>query len=358
MMDHEPIDPLEARADALFRELSEESLFDQVEPLPPSEVRRLGNRRRTRRRAGVAAAALGVSLVAGSAFLQFRGDGPATTPRTIDAAATANPSPTTSTSIPVATSLPSESLAQPTASESAQADASTAESSSSDPGATTSTPVTSATPASGTAIGDMTIPAAATTANLPGSSLIYWNTPGDMEQQGSDAVGAEALDKHISACDGSIDYGQRNTLIRSYSTADATVSGSAAVFDFATETEASNARQKYRGNFETCATRNPGGPDVKTSVSKAYELPVSGANIGTLPTNASYRSILFDPVADNMALSWNDVTVITVGNRMIVVSYYVNSGAEHRCTFESGTGDQQCASTKEAGAIANLLAKR
>ena len=72
---------------------------DPAQPLPVEQVRRLGDRRRTRRHAGMVAAAVGLVMIAGGTALSQgvldtdRSPDPAHTPTTVPAVVTASPAP-------------------------------------------------------------------------------------------------------------------------------------------------------------------------------------------------------------------------------------------------------------------------
>ncbi|HIW30216.1 MAG TPA: hypothetical protein H9987_09440 [Candidatus Luteococcus avicola] len=296
MTDHDDLDQLEASTDEIFRRFSEHA-FDAVDPLPATRVRQLAEGRRAKRRMGIAAASVGLTLLGGTVFVQLDAHNQVpTTGRSVDVRSSATPSPT-----PSAASR------------------------------------------------------ALSAANMPGTDLFYVNAPGDMTVTGSDAIGSEAerqLQSPLTACEQTLAHGQQQTLVRTYSGAG---TGYAAILQFGTTSQAAAARGTYRQYFKDCAKTIVPPSGYTLDVTPATEFPVTGAGVDDADTNASYRLVTLVPASGDEA-QFNDVTIITVDNRMVILSLFT-TGQDHDCLPDAGTDAPQCSMTAQASAIARLLAQ-
>lgn len=365
MMDDDFDADFDARAERLFRELSEDA-FDQAQPLPPSQVRRLGDRRRTRRRVGIASAALGVSLVAGTAFLTR----PDTARPSLEAAGPSSVASTASTTKP---SLPSVSTAASTLPTStAPASPSTSQTPSATPVATvtvttTATPkptasASSSTSASAASSAPSATPtkaaAGVTTDLLPATQLIYWQTPGDLQQTGQYS-GNEAWasrQEPLSYCEqDKANLGQRNVVWRTFA---GVGSGAAtvAIFDFDSEQQAIKARMAMRDWYATCKARQITKNGQDGDVTTATELNVDGPNLAGLTPNVSHRQVRWAEkgAADSM---WEDVTIFFAGNRLMAVVQTVYA-PEIGCSVPAKDGQRLCSTAAKASALTDRLASR
>gem|GEM_PF-3044289 len=149
------------RTEALFRDFENET-DALLEPLAPQQIRRLGERRRTRRRATIGAGALALTTVAAGSVMGLGGLGGS---NEIDTASR----PSSSQTPPAQNPSAENSLATaPLPSANSSASATSSPSSVSSP---TGSQVPTASPGAVTAAG---------WADVPGTSLVYRNRPGDL----------------------------------------------------------------------------------------------------------------------------------------------------------------------------------
>lgn len=175
-----------------------------------------------------------------------------------------------------------------------------------------------------------------------------------MTVTGSDAIGSETvsqLQSPLTACEQTLAHGQQQTLVRSYSGAG---TGYVAILQFGTTSQAAAARGTYRQYFKDCAKTIVPPSGYTLDVTSATEFPVTGAGVDDADTNASYRLVTLAPASGDEA-QFNDVTIITVDNRMVILSLFT-TGQDHTCLPDAGTDAPQCSMTAQALAIARLLA--
>lgn len=296
---------------ASFREEAQ-----HVNMIPPSEVRRLGDRRRTIRRTGVAggvAAALALVAV-GVAVV-----GPSLPTTTRDIAGTPSAAPTTSTTVTTSSS-PSPSTS---------------------PVPTTPSTVTSTPPTSSPAV------AAPSWANVPGVALVFPYGP----EVGSVASQYEGLGQ---AAVGMCDPGDPRVLMGSPTepmtmltrvfnpkTNDG-IGKVARVVGFSNTEAASSAYEVYVKAAASCDSRYAQHeiytkPGVWTP---GAALKVDGSTVTSQPVRASYFSLSMLVKGKDMG-RYNDTMVVQVGTRVLLLTDTFD-GQDNNCGVVPNNDTMQC----------------
>lgn len=350
-------DDFDARADALFRDLAREN-DDLLVALSPADIRRRGDRRRTRRRTGMAAGALGIGLLATASALSLT-SGARNGQQSIDPAGSPTPAasrvqlptsrPSASSTSQAPTNSPSATSNQPTAS-SSSVPASTAIPTATATATTTTTVTTTATPAvtpsNGPSTGDQTPASAAS--SLPASAVAPgWNnvpTAGELSRKNQGALTQDVEAKELaqepfSLCQGDIgDLRYRDILVRHYVSGDRSVNAYAVVFGFETPEQAVAARKLIRTDwYPGCAARLVAAGKAGATQTKAYTIPLSGkaAQVMDPVDGASFRQVAY-PVSGSDTSVFEEATIIQAGSRLEWVVYNVRGADNNWDTAPGG----------------------
>ncbi|MGA4508703.1 hypothetical protein ACQB6R_08565 [Propionibacteriaceae bacterium G1746] len=300
-----------------------------VNKLPATEIRRLGDRRRTNRRVAIGSGVAAVVAVAVGAVSLF-GGGPNTGLRP-DIAGT----PVHSTSTPDITTVPS-TTSQPTT---------TGEPSPTAP--VTSSAITTA-PAT-----TVTVPAGAqqpTWDNVPPVNLMFGNNPqlGKVFEQ-HEGFGQAAL----GFCDPGPDAKPATVLVRQYGYVSAEVDTPtkfAVVRGYTTTADADAAYAQLSAELANCAKRYETSDEFSRPGGSSR--PLTG-----LPNSAVgtyyWMSMLINGTDDGW---FNDALLIKSGNRILYVGMQVR-GMDYNCATEPNPEIEMCDFPMKAADLAALLAE-
>ncbi|MEL4357133.1 MULTISPECIES: hypothetical protein [unclassified Luteococcus] len=339
-------DDFDARADALFRDLTRET--DDLLTVPsPAEIRRRGDQRRTRRRTGIAVGTLGIGVLAAASAFSLTGGPLSAKQATIDPAGSPSPTrvqlPTSrpSQATAPASSGPATPSASPTANQPSPA-ASSMPASTATPTATVTTTVTSTPSASGAAPSSpqpaaSSLPATApapTGQDLPTAADLSRGSRGELRQ---DVEATELPQEPFSMCQVDIkDLAHKNLTVRHFTSSDGSTSAYAVVFGYDTAEQAVAARRVLRGWYTGCAARlqAAGKPDAKQT--GAFTIPLSG-RAGQLvdPVDgASFRQV--SHAVEGGTGVFEEATVIQAANRLEWVVYTVQGSDNNWDTAAGG----------------------
>lgn len=321
---------LDRRTDALFRSFEQDT--DQVlDPLPPSQIRRLGERRRNRRRTGIVAGTLALTTVAAASAASLGGLG-RPDPGRIDTASSPSASRTASqlpvmvpsrTPVPTALSTPSSSATPSEPSDTAAPpDPPTPGPSSQPPSPAsqeTSSPV-SPQPA------DAALLPPASWAAVPDSSTIYVTTSGDMAVT-SELADDTAPQQSVSVCDnGRYNIHQASDLNRHLKAADSSGQAHVMVYSFTTVEQATAARGVIRSWYHGCPGSAPSRGVSEVTLSDPVDLPVgSAAKRASATTQSTYRSLSYTDTTGTQLVE--QATLIQVGNRLAWLTFTTDAGS-------------------------------
>lgn len=287
-------DQHEPRLDSLFDGFADDSALD-TQPLPASEVRRLGTRRRTRRVVGLTAGALGLTLVAGGIALN--------------------------------SSLLGATPAQP------------------EWAATPTTPTTPAITAD-----------RPTWADVPTAQEIFWDAPGDLAPSGPDVPGLGGVVP--SACMGDpAELGATTTLVRPFDGGnDLLISEYVVVFGFESTTDATKARAILNGWYADCeATLASEGATRVVVTTAPDDLDLGQAGDSVSPTSATYHSVMY--IDDRSAAEeghFEDVVVAQLGDRIVWTTAQFD-GNENNCYWNDDSGAPVCHVIERLPGVAEVV---
>lgn len=284
-----------------FQSFQEEA--NDVPKMPPSEIRRLGNRRRTTRRMGIAGGIAAVAVAAVTA---------------------------------VALNLPGLSDGSP------EIGGTPSVSTSSTPAVTPSpTPIPSPTTLAPTA----TQP---TWANVPGVALMFPQDPstGVLAEQ-YEGLGQAGLgmcdpgDPRLALQNPSEDL---TILTRTFDWIDGTganVGRTVRVLGFTSVDSATRAYDLYSSTAKDCGTRYQTDPEFTTpsTYDAGTDLPFDGS-IARQPARAAYYSMMLLRKNSDTG-RFNDTMVIQAGHRVMLVTSTFD-GMDHNCGVQTGSAAGQC----------------
>ncbi|ROR55808.1 hypothetical protein EDD41_3090 [Luteococcus japonicus] len=339
MGDQDP-ERLDPRTAELFAQLSRETEGLLVDSPSPSEIRRLGERRRTIRRTGYTAGALGIAVLATAGGLALR-NGPMQGNPVVDAAATAPapaqhsttaPGPTPSATpsallpTPIATATRSAQPA-PTAASVAPANRtaapgtpapvapSSATSVSSRPNEPAGPSATAQTPAQSSSPSP-----AGTTGGQPTWQTVPTNVGAGVQQ---DAQSTDLPQEPFSICQVDInDIAAQSRLVRHFTSGDGRVNSYAVVFGYENKDQAVSARRIMRGWYTGCAARLQADGNEATQT-KALPLAIGGSAASTIDPvdGASYRTVTWGSAGTTPIEE--QATIIQADNRLLWVVHNV-----------------------------------
>lgn len=329
---------------------------EDIPMLPPSEIRRLGDRRRTRRHVGVAAGALGISLLAGAAVwtgsVIVKGDDEpqwAGTPTAAvstpspsasgssSAPASPTPSDVVSTSVPPTSTEPTTSTEEPTTE------------------ATSTEPTEEPTTAEPTATETDSYPPISqpSLATLPTTSEIFLNEPGDMKVRATykgwgqaamlicQKAQLPAKTVYIREFDAQADTAENNSV------------AIAAVLGFNTPEEATKARKQVISWYANCGKSgvetypDPGIDVVMDRITvPGGAQPFGGYAMGSIMTNPDKTG------------TYEDVFVIQANARLMIVSQYFFAQQDHNCGSQQGGEAEMCPIYDRANELGLRLTSR
>ncbi|MEL4503939.1 hypothetical protein AAEX63_05130 [Luteococcus sp. H138] len=349
-----PRDDFDARADALFRELTQET--DELLTAPtPAEIRRRGEQRRTRRHTGIAAGTLGIGLLAAASAFSLGGGALRGHP-SVDPAGT--PSPATSrvqlpTSRPSVSTPPATSAPQPSASSTQPSAPSTSLPASTAVPTATTTVTTTAT-ASSTPTGSGTSSASApASAPPPAASSIpasvaapTWDdlpTASELARTGQSALTqdvetTELPQESFSLCQVDIkDLSQKNLLVRHFTSGDGAVTAYAVAFGYDTPEQAVAARKILRGWYTGCAARLQAAGKPGAKQTQAHPIPLAGkaGQVIDPVDGASFRQVSHGVEGGDTGV-FEEATIIQAGNRLEWVVYTVQGTDDNNWDTSAG----------------------
>ena len=315
-------------------------------PLPASEIRRLGDRRRTRRRTGIAASVAGVTAVAVTALAIGTGFNRRDTPE-IAAPSSVVASP--STASPTTTPSPTSSAPQtpsPTNEASRTTQNTPTVTPSSDP-AQTSPPATvsptatttQATPGStGPALtqGPFTVP---TWVNVPTVAEMFPNAQTPVKQTGQfEGIGQAA----VGLCDPGEHGAPTKVLRREFAwTRDSKASKTAVVFSYASVDEATAQYQRLTRAAANCKTQLTSTGHTRVSSYRYDDLPFNPDVVDVSPTRAGFYGASGAKPEQVDEGWWNVSMVIQSGNRVLwTVQTFI--GQDYNCSAQKDDVAGQC----------------
>ena len=268
-------------------------------PLPASEVRRLGDRRRTRRHTGLAAGTLGLTLLAGTA-LAVNGDWFGTTgPAQPDWAAT-----------PTVTRAPTE------------------------PVSTNDAP---------------------TSADLPTAQQVFWNVPGDLTPTGPDV---NNLAPAPSACMGDpSDLSATTTLVRRFDGgAGLRINETVVVLGFESAADATRAKGIIDGWYVSCVAQLKSAGASHAFVTNAPDaLRLGAAGDAVTPSSGTYHAVTYiDSASAPDEGHFEDVVVAQLGDRIVWTTARFD-GNENNCMPTAGDGAPQCTVAAQLADVAAVV---
>lgn len=316
------------RTEALFRDFENET-DALLEPLAPQQIRRLGERRRTRRRATIGAGALALTTVAAGSVMGLGGLLGGS--NEIDTASR----PSSSQTPPAQNPSAENSLATaPLPSANSSASASSSPSSVSSP---TGSQVPTASPGAVTAAG---------WADVPGTSLVYRNRPGDLP------VVAEVADdsspqQALSICEQDrTSLGQSKDLSRVFQSDGKRAT--AMVWSFDSVEEASQARAEVRSWYYNCATATrTNATDI--TVEPAMDSPIGSQAATSDTVQATFRVVRY---AEAGVPHLEEASIFQVGNRLELLVYTLSNATDSQLESSSETYPGMA----RAAEVTNLLA--
>ncbi|GAA1396996.1 hypothetical protein [Luteococcus peritonei] len=321
MPDIDRFDPeLDRRTEALFRRFEAET-DDVLEPLPPSAIRQLGDRRRTRRRTGIAAGTLALAAVAAGSALGLGGILPSQRAR-VDTAS--NPSPSqvttapagpTGSPLPVFTPSSPPKSQQPVPEPAPSSEAASASPSPSD--SITASPEPSGTPEA--------TPSRSTAAASPAgwgqvadASSIYLTSPGDLAEESRLENDAKPQ-RSVSLCDrGRQGLGQSSDLNRHLG--DGQAQAHVMVYSFTSVEQASQARSALRSWYHDCPATATAFGNQQVTLGEPVDLPLGErARQASGTTQSTFRQVTY--TAATRTAMVEQASIIQVGNRLEWITF-------------------------------------
>ena len=327
-------------------------------PLPASEIRRLGDRRRTRRRTGIAASVAGVTAVAVTALAIGTGFNRRDTPEiaapssVVASASTATPSPTSSAPQTPSPTNEASRTTQNTPTVTPSSDpAQTSPPATVSPTATT----TQATPGStGPALtqGPFTVP---TWVNVPTVAEMFPNAQTPVKQTGQfEGIGQAA----VGLCDPGEHGAPTKVLRREFAwSGDSKASKTAVVFSYASVDEATAQYQRLNRAAANCRTQLASSGHTNTSVDHEANLPFNPDVVDVSPTRAEFYVATGTRPEQVDEGWWNVSMVIQSGNR-VLWTVETFTGQDYNCSAQKDDVAGQCAFPASMDAMTKRLVRQ
>ncbi len=292
----------------LLNELSADAEF-AAQPLPAAEVRRRGNRRRTVRRTGIAAAALGLSLIAGTSRAAANGlfgaddrQWAGTTTRAVPATVppSASPAPTTSSS-----SVPTKPTTTTTK-------------------ATQATTGASSPPTSTIKKGSLVAAQA---------SDLYYHTRGEFTV--TDEFAGLGQNSPVSAFP-TDDYGAQGVFVRDFVRTQKDVEVRTATYRFRSADEAKAAYAKLVSYVTEYPASQVGG-EYEWDVKGSDFHPVDLSSVDAASKQATFTTIVYSGIGSQHGKGmFEDVGIVQVGPYVEFVGYHYE-GLDSNWDYEPGS---------------------